>query len=86
MIRRLFWMLLGLVLGVWLLRKVDQVTEASRPGTVAERTGRRVGSGRARWSDAVAVGRDAARTRERELRDRYAVPSLLDLADDDHTP
>lgn len=80
MIRRLFWMLLGLVLGVWALRRLDELTEASRPGTVAERTGRRVGGTRARWGDAVATGRDAARAREAELRTRYGVPTLVDLA------
>ena len=80
MIRRLFWVLLGLVLGVWAVRKVEEVTEAARPGTVAARTGRRVGGTQARWRDAVAAGRDAARAREAELRSRYDVPSLLDLA------
>lgn len=80
MIRRLFWILLGMLLGVWVLRRIDQVTHAARPGTVAERTGRRVGGTQARWHDAVAAGRDAARAREHELRDRYGVPSLLDLA------
>ena len=82
MIRRLFWLLLGLVLGMWVLRRFDEAARAARPGAVAERTGRRVGSGRARWSDAVAAGRDAARAREHELRTRYGVPNLLDLADD----
>ena len=78
-------MLLGLVLGVLALRKLDELAEASRPGTVAERTGRRVGGTRARWRDAVAAGRDAARERESALRDRYGVPTLVDLAglDDD---
>jgi len=88
-IRRLFWILLGMLLGVWVLRRLDRVTQATRPGTVAERTGRRVGGTQARWQDAVAAGRDAARTREHELRDRYGVPSLLDLAAlerDDDTP
>lgn len=90
MIRRLFWILLGMLLGVWVLRRLDAVTQASRPGAVAERTGRRVGGTQARWRGAVAAGRDAARARERDLRDRYGVPSLLDLAalerDDDTEP
>jgi hypothetical protein len=80
-IRRLVWMLLGLVLGVLAVRKLEELAEASRPGAVAERTGRRVGGTRARWRDAVTVGRDAAREREQELRSRYGVPSLLDLAE-----
>lgn len=88
MIRRLFWILLGLVLGVWAVRKAEQLTEAARPGTVAARTGRRVGGTQARWQDAVAAGRDAKRQREAELRGRYDVPSLLDLAglDDEAGP
>ena len=80
MIRRLFWMLVGLVLGLAAVRKVEQLTASSRPSAVAERTGRRVGGTQARWRDAVAAGRDAARERETELRTRYGVPSLLDLA------
>ena len=84
MIRRLFWTLfglgLGLVLGVRILRQVDRFTEAAKPGAVAQRAGRRVGGTRARWRDAFAEGRDAAHQRELELRTRFGVPSLLDLA------
>lgn len=80
MIRRLFWIVLGMLLGVWALRRLDALTQASRPAAVAERTGRRVGGTQARWRDAVAAGRDAAREREHELRGRYGVPSLVDLA------
>lgn len=80
MIRRLFWMLLGLVLGAWALRRLDELTEASRPTRVAQRTGRRLGGTQARWRDAVTAGRDAAREREAELRTRYGVPTLIDLA------
>ncbi len=83
MIRRLFWMLLGLVLGMWALRRLERLTQASRPTNVAASTGRRVGGTQARVRDAVATGRDAARTREQQLRSRYDVPSLLDLADHD---
>lgn len=88
MIRRLFWILLGLVLGVWAVRKAEELAEAARPGTVAARTGRRVGGTQARWQDAVTAGRDAKRQREAELRSRYEVPSLLDLAglDDESGP
>ena len=80
MIRRLFWLVLGVVLGITALRKLEEFTEATRPGTVAARTGRRVGGTQARWKGAVAAGRDAKRAREAELRARYGVPSLLDLA------
>ena len=84
MIRRLFWALLGLglgiVLGVRVVRQVDRVTDAARPGSVAERTGRRVGSTSTRVSRAVAAGREHARQREGELRARYGVPTLEDLA------
>lgn len=92
MIRRLFWILLGVLLGVWVLRRLDAFTQASRPGAVAQRTGRRVGGTQARLRDAVAAGRDAAREHEHDLRGRYSVPSLLDLAalerddDDDTSP
>lgn len=86
MIRRLFWMLVGLVLGVAALRRLEALTEATRPANVASRTGRRVGGTQARWRDAVAAGRDAAQQRETELRTRYGVPSLLDLAAMDDSP
>lgn len=84
MIRRLFWTLfglgLGLVLGIRILREVDRVTEAAKPGAVAERAGRRVGGAQARWRDALAEGRVAAQQRELELRQRFGVPALIDLA------
>ena len=88
MIRRLFWILLGLVLGVWAVRKADELAEATRPGNLAARTGRRVGGTQARLGDAVAAGRAAAREHEAGLRGRYDVPSLLDLAapDGDEPP
>lgn len=85
MIRRLFWLLLGALLGVAALRKVDELTRQARPANVAERTGRRVGGTQARWRDALAAGRDAARQREDQLRTTYGVPSLLDLASLDGT-
>lgn len=85
MIRRLFWALLGLglgvVLGVRVVRRLDHVADSARPTTVAERAGRRVGGTRSRWQDAVAAGRSHARASERELRARYDVPTLGDLAD-----
>lgn len=84
MIRRLFWALLGLGAGVMVgarvVRQVDRVTEAAKPGAVAERTGRRVGGFQARLGHALAAGRDHARQRERELRAAYAVPTLEEIA------
>jgi hypothetical protein len=83
-IRRLFWALLGLglgiVLGVRVVREIDRFSEAARPGAVAERTGRRVGTTSARVQRAVEVGRAHARSSERELRARYGVPTLEDIA------
>ncbi len=87
MIRRMFWALLGLgfglVLGMRVLRKVDRITEAAKPGAVAERTGRKVGSTTSRVRSALEAGRDHAQLREAELRGRYGVPSLSDLAKHD---
>ncbi len=84
MIRRLFWALLGLglgiVLGVRVVRQVDRVQAAARPDAVAERAGRRVGGAQSRLERALAAGRAHARASERELRDRYGVPTLADLA------
>jgi hypothetical protein len=84
MIRRMFWALLGLgfglVLGMRVLRKLDRITEAVKPGAVAERTGRKVGSTSSRLRTALEAGRDHAQLRETELRQRYGVPSLLEIA------
>lgn len=80
MIPRLFWLLVGALLGVAALRKLDELTQQARPANVAERTGRRVGGTQARWRDALAAGRDAARSHEDQLRSTYGVPSLAELA------
>ncbi len=84
MIRRTFWALLGLgfglVLGMRVLRKVDAITEAATPGAVAERAGRRVGSSTSRFKAALEAGRDHAQLREAEMRERYGVPSMRDIA------
>lgn len=85
MIRRLFWGLLGLgagvVLGGRLVRQVDRVSGAARPGAMAERAGRGVGSASGRLARAVEAGRAHARQRERELRDAYGIPTIAEVAE-----
>lgn|GEM_PF-1701389 len=84
MIRRLFWALLGLglglVLGMRVVRFVDQTTDRARPTTLARDAGRTAGSWQARVSDAVAVGREAAAEREAAMRARWGVPTLDEAA------
>jgi len=83
-IRRLFWALLGLglglVLGMRVVRFVDQTTDRARPTTLARDAGRTAGSWQARVSDAVAVGREAAAEREAAMRARWGVPTLDEAA------
>jgi hypothetical protein len=83
-IRRLFWALLGLgiglVLGIRIVQKVEEVAEKRRPTTVATNAGRRAGAFQTRLRSAVAAGREAAAEREVLLRERFGVPSLQELA------
>ena len=73
MIRRPFFALVGLGLGVtlgmWTARRLDQARQAMAPGQVAARAGAVNG----RLAAALAEGRQAATVREAELRAAYGV-------------
>ena len=73
MIRRPFFALVGLgvgvTLGMWTARRLDQARQAMAPGQVAARAGAVNG----RLAAALAEGRQAAALRESELRAAYGV-------------
>jgi hypothetical protein len=65
MIRRLFWLVVGAALGVWLFRRVQRTTRKFTPTGISERA---QGAG-ASAKSLVADVRRLFREREAELRD-----------------
>jgi cytoskeletal protein RodZ len=67
MFKRLFWLTLGVIAGFtgswWIQQRVKQTVDRFAPDNL-----------QADAKAAVAEGRDAARRREQELRDRYRPP------------
>jgi hypothetical protein len=82
-VRGLFVLALGLGAGVlvggYVVRKVDRATRAAHPVAVADRAGRAAGSLSARVAAAAEAGRVAAADREAQLRRAYDVPPLSEL-------
>lgn len=78
--KRLFTLTLGLgagvVVGVYVVRRLDQAQQAVQPATLAGNAGRAAAGLGARVRAATAEGRAAAAEREAELRGRFDVPSL----------
>lgn len=76
MFKRLFFMLLGvglgLVLGSWVVRRLERTTESLRPENLASAAGRRAGGLGGRVRVAVDAGRLAAAEKEAELRASFA--------------
>jgi hypothetical protein len=66
----------GLLLGAYLVRRVDAATQAASPSHLAGQAGRAAGSFSERLRVAAAEGRVAAQAREAELRARYDVPTM----------
>ncbi len=78
--KRLFTLTLGLgagiVVGVYVVRRLDQAQQAVQPAALAGNAGRAAAGLGARVQAAAAEGRAAAAEREAELRGRFDVPSL----------
>lgn len=76
MFKRLFFMLLGiglgLVLGSWVVRKLERTTDSLRPENLAAAAGKRAGGLGGRMREAVDAGRAAAAVKEAELRSSFA--------------
>jgi hypothetical protein len=82
-VRGLFVLAIGLGAGVlvggYVVRKVDRATRAAHPVAMADRAGRAAGGVSARLAAATAAGRAAAADTEAQLRLAYDVPPLHEL-------
>lgn len=83
--RSLFTLTLGLGAGVliggYVVRRVDRATRAAHPVAIADRAGRAAGGLSARLAAAAQAGRVAAADREAQLRRAYDAPPLTELTD-----
>lgn len=66
----------GLLIGAYVVRRLDDAKRAVAPTTLADQAGRAAGTFVQRLRAATEEGREAARAREAELRDRYVVPGV----------
>jgi hypothetical protein len=66
----------GLLIGAYVVRRVDAATQAASPVHLAGQAGRAAGTFSERLKHAAEQGRLAAEAREAELRARYDVPTL----------
>lgn len=66
----------GLVIGVYVVRQLEQAQRAVAPTTLAGQAGRAAGTFAARLREATDEGRRAAAAREAELRASFDIPSV----------
>ncbi|MDX1659319.1 MAG: hypothetical protein R3343_10905 [Nitriliruptorales bacterium] len=82
MIKRIFSLFfgigLGLLVGAFIVRRLDQATRAVAPANIATQAGRFVGELGANLRAAAEAGRQAADAKEAELRSQYNVPRVRD--------
>lgn len=75
MIRRALFVTVGLgagvVLGVWMVRKVERVQRELSPAHLARRAGTGAAGLADRVTSALGVAREAAAAREAELREHF---------------
>lgn len=80
MIKRIFSIFLGLgiglLVGAFVVRRMDEATRAVAPSRLAHQAGRAAGTFSDRFRAAVAAGRVAMAEKEAELRDTYRVPTV----------
>lgn len=80
MIKRLFFLLfglgLGLLVGAWLIKRMNAATDAMAPANLAASAGRAASSFGERFREAVTEGRVASADREAELRAEFSVPTM----------
>lgn len=80
MLKRIFWLFfglgLGLLVGAFVVKRIDEASRAVAPSNVAQQAGRAAGTAVSRFRAAVDEGRRAAAEREAELRGRFDVPGV----------
>ncbi|MEX1164313.1 MAG: hypothetical protein WEB09_06825 [Nitriliruptor sp.] len=69
----------GVLVGGYVVRKVDRATRAAHPVALADRAGRAAGSLQSRLAAAAEAGRVAAADREAQLRRDYDLDPLHEL-------
>lgn len=67
---------LGLLVGAFVVRRMDEAAKAVAPNNVARNAGRAAGSFADRLKVAMAEGRDLAAEREAELRTAFEIPTV----------
>jgi hypothetical protein len=81
-VKRVFTLALGLgaglVVGAYVVRRLDEAQRAVAPSNLAGQAGRAAGGFADRLRAAAEEGRIAAAEREAELRGQYTVPSVRD--------
>ena len=68
----------GLLVGAYVVRRLDEAQRAVAPANLAGQAGRAAGGFAERMRLAAAAGRTAAAEREAELRSQFHVPSVRD--------
>ena len=68
----------GLVIGAYVVRRLDDASRAVAPTNLAGQAGRAAGNVTERLRVAADEGRRAAADREAELRERFEVPRVRD--------
>lgn len=71
---------LGLLVGAFVIRRMDQASRAVRPDSLAAAAGRAAGGLSTRLRAALDETRRVAAEREAELRAQFQIPDLTDLA------
>jgi len=67
---------IGLLVGAYVVRRLDEASRAVAPTNLAQQAGRAAGGAAERLRTAAAQGRQAMAAKETELRSAYDVPSL----------
>lgn len=67
---------LGLLVGAFVVKRIDEASRAVAPTNVAKNVGRTAGTFAERLREAAAETRAVAAVREAELREQFGVPTM----------
>lgn len=67
---------LGLLVGAFVVKRIDEASRAVAPANVAKNVGRTAGTFAERLREAAAETRAVAAVREAELREQFGVPTM----------